>query len=245
MTSQSLSGSTIECWMSLSPTDIRSQLEARVAGGCAASAAPAGSCRRPAPRGRWLPYGRYVQCARRRFRPRCRGNRCTGFRSRPALRRRASCCRGCPARNGNRRSACLFPDGYPSDAPARRRVACRRPARASLARIMACAQLLASSSWLTLLALPIEQVALAVLLEHRAEDPAVAVEIGELRVPRGGLRSVRFARNCGSDQLPRAADFVGVEGQRLARTPRPSGTSRLRRIHQLAVGFLVPPHEPR
>ena len=74
-------------------------------------------------------------------------------------------------------------------------------------------------------AVVVEQIALAVLLEDGAEDPAVAVEVGELRAAICGFRSVRLSRNSGSDQLPRAAASSGLAHQRLDQLPRPSGSS--------------------
>ena len=61
------------------------------------------------------------------------------------------------------------------------------------------------------LAVVVEEAALAVLAEDGAEGPAVAVEVGELRVlapPCSGRG--RLSRNAGSDRLLRAADLVGV-----------------------------------
>ena len=87
----------------------------------------------------------------------------------------------------------------------------------------------------------IEQVALAVLLEHGAEHPAVAVEVGELRVSRrpDSGRS-RFPGTRGSDQMPLAAASSGWSSalDQLARRSDASAG----RVHQLAVGLLVPPH---
>ena len=48
--------------------------------------------------------------------------------------------------------------------------------------LIACHQVLAASTSAISDAAMIEEVALAVLLEDGAEDPAVAVEVGELRV---------------------------------------------------------------
>ena len=126
---------------------------------------------------------------RRPLRRRCRGSRCTGSRWRRALRCRAWCCRGCPARSGSRRSASPFPGGCPSGGPARRRGS-RRLRLAVVAAVLLLdvrghATAAFSCSVSTLgddVALVVEQVALAVLLEDGAEDPAVAVEVGELRV---------------------------------------------------------------
>ena len=58
----------------------------------------------------------------------------------------------------------------------------------------------------------IEQVALAVAREHGAEQPAVAVKIGELRVFNFALNSALpvSARNFTSDHSPRAAAPSGL-----------------------------------
>ena len=94
----------------------------------------------------------------------CRGNRRSRSRPRCAFRRTACRCRGCPARSGSRRTACPSRGGCPSGAP---------PSRISR-----------GSSWARSVSSLVEQVALAVALVDGAEDPAVAVEVGELRVLR-------------------------------------------------------------
>ena len=81
-----------------------------------------------------------------------------------------------------------------------------------------------------------------VLLEDGAEDPAVAVEVGELRVPR--LRV----------QIGDALEELRVGPVARAPRPRRGSTSSSwvnssavgcflpRRVHQFAVGLFVPPH---
>ncbi len=94
--------------------------------------------------------------------PPCRGNRRSRSPSRRPPRRRCGRCRGRPARSGSRRTACRRRRGSTAGA---------RPSGTS-----------AGSSSATTLAVRVEQVARAVALEHRAEIPAVAVVVGELRV---------------------------------------------------------------
>ena len=91
----------------------------------------------------------------------------------------------------------------------------------------------------------VEQVALAILLEDGAEHPAVAVEVGELRVLQLRVelgRAGAAARNSGSDHRPRDARCLPGLRISIATRSRPSDSRLRRRIHQLAVGFVVPPH---
>ena len=158
----------------------------------------------------------------------------------------AWCCRARPGRNGNRRSACPFPGGCPAGGRASPVAAGGLAASSRLAWSLEVHGGHAALRWSTLrdhVALVVEQVALAVLLEHGAEDPAVAVEVGELGVP--GLRVQVGARSPGTPgrtRVPRAAASSGLDICDWANSSA-VGCFCLRGIHQLAVGFLVPPHE--
>ncbi len=92
------------------------------------------------------------------------------------------------------------------------------------------------------MALRIEQVALAIALVHRAKHPAVAVEIGELRVLQllVELRAAGFFEE--RKILPQPARRRALR----IRLPRFEALFigrivLLLRIHVLAVGFVVPP----
>ncbi len=90
------------------------------------------------------------------------------------------------------------------------------------------------------LAVLVEKIAVAVLLEDGAEDPAVAVVIGELRVLQLRIQlgdlleeiqvAPQSARRGGLGVLQRCTDLLLVARVVL-----------LLRVHELAVGLLVPP----
>ena len=88
----------------------------------------------------------------------------------------------------------------------------------------------------------VEQVALAIVLEDRAEHPAVAVEIGELRVLEllVEFRRPDLFEKVEIDQIPRAAAASGFASQDLIAL-LVGRIVLLGRIHVLAVGFVVPP----
>ncbi len=89
-------------------------------------------------------------------------------------------------------------------------------------------------------ALAVEHLAVAVLLEDGAEDPAVAVEVGELGV--AGLR-VQVGHALQEPRVgpqPPGRRLVGVGHLRLHELLG-RRVLLLLRIHQLAVGLLVPP----
>ena len=136
-----------------------------------------------------------------------------------------------PGRSGNRRSASPSPGGCPAGGRARRRAAIRRGRRPPVAPLRHCGlryRSLSSAGMLTAAIMAaveasataspsvVEQVALAVLLEDGAEDPAVAVEVGELRVPApAGSGRRRAPGTRGSDQMPARGGLVGVRHLRL------------------------------
>ena len=88
----------------------------------------------------------------------------------------------------------------------------------------------------------IQQRALAVVLEHRAENPAMAVEVGKLCVVDCLLNSgvPVFSRKFTSDQSPRTADPSGLRASIRLRSSA-FGWLLLRRPHVLPVHFVVPP----
>ena len=89
----------------------------------------------------------------------------------------------------------------------------------------------------------VEQVALAIVLEDGAEDPAVAVEVGELGVLQllvelgraGFLQEIRVG--------PEAADrgAFGIARLDLGSAPLRAGIALLGGPHVLAIHFVVPP----
>ncbi len=89
-------------------------------------------------------------------------------------------------------------------------------------------------------ALRIEQVALAVALEHGAEDPSVAVEVGELGGLELGVQRSDVVEELGIGPEPPERGPLGV----LALDGVPLGGGELalpRRVHHLPVGLVVPP----
>ena len=103
----------------------------------------------------------------------------------------------------------------------------------------------------------VEQAALAVVLEDRAEHPPVPVEVGELREVHAGVRVGGTSEEVGSGDLSRMANGLGIEIR-----PQPSHRRRLgvplqarkflrrcrmdllARVHEGAVRLVVPPHVP-
>ncbi len=90
-------------------------------------------------------------------------------------------------------------------------------------------------------ALRVEEIALLVVPVHVAEDPAVAVEVvdlgvRQLRVERGDLlEEARVAPEAARGRTLRVVAFDRVD------LPR-GAVEALRRVEQLAVGLVVPPH---
>ena len=86
----------------------------------------------------------------------------------------------------------------------------------------------------------VAQIALAIVLEYRAENPAVAVVIGELRVRqlRVQLRNL-FQKIQVAPQAARGGG-LGIVADGFDEFLR-RRIFLLRRIHEFAVGFLVPP----
>src|SRR5262249_41461888 len=100
----------------------------------------------------------------------------------------------------------------------------------------------------------VEEAALPVVFEDRAEDPAVPVEVGELRQVELGVQVGRALEEVGAGDRPRVTRLLGVE-------VRPETAQRaalwiaarylvlllgrrvtlVGRIHVLAVRLVVPP----
>ncbi len=91
------------------------------------------------------------------------------------------------------------------------------------------------------LAAVVEQLPVPILLEHGAEDPAVAVEVGELRVPRLRVQLGDPFQKRRVGPVPPRRRLVRIRHHRAGEFLG-GGVFLSRRVHQLAVGLLVPPH---
>ncbi len=91
------------------------------------------------------------------------------------------------------------------------------------------------------LAAVVEQLAMPVFLVNRPEDPAMAVKIGKLRVPRLGVELGKPRQESGVGPVAARGGLIGVRHVREREFLGGWVFLRLG-IHQFAVGFLVPPH---
>ena len=92
-------------------------------------------------------------------------------------------------------------------------------------------------------AILVEPVAFAIVLEDGAEDPAVAVEVGELRVLQLGVefRAADLVEKFVVAPYAAGRGAFGIAQPGLVASALRSGLLLLRRIHFVAVGFVVPP----
>ena len=151
--------------------------------------------------------GRDPKCAASGRRSPCRGSPCSRSRPPARPRRRGGRCRGRPARSGSPRSACRRPRGWTS----------RCTALLELLRVVVGDDR----------AVGVEQVALAVALEDRAEVPAVAVVVGELRVLQRRVQFRHALEELGIGPQPARGRALGVAVVARRAPRRRSGTSAL------------------
>ena len=92
-----------------------------------------------------------------------------------------------------------------------------------------------------LLSSQIEQIAFAILLEDGAEDPAVAVIIGELRVLELRIQFRDLLQEIQVAPKPARGRRLRIALRRRCTSSSSVGFVLLLRIHEFAVGLLVPP----